>query len=41
MKKILSRINCPYTIVWMTILLTGLLLLVRGMAAVLGWLIDL
>lgn len=41
MKKILSRINWPYTIVWMTILLTGLLLLVRGMTAVLGWLIDL
>lgn len=41
MKKICSRINWPYAIVWMTILLTGLMLLVRGMAAVLGWLIDL
>jgi hypothetical protein len=40
-KRFFRRIDWPSAIIWLTILLTGLLLLLRGMAAAFVWIVNL
>ena len=41
MNRFFRRIHWPSAVIWLTIMLTGLLLLLRGMAAVFVWLVNL